>query len=140
MSEIMRIMRLPAIDMMQLASENRRMEAENREMKEALEAAQAANAVLTQEVETDEKLIKALYHRAQVLQEERNDARHERNCLRARRDEAYTQAIAGNKREAKRWKKKVRFVACEALCLAVTILLLFVLGSEAASWIRYWMG
>ena len=140
MSEIMRIIRLPAVDMMQLASENRKLEAENREMKEALEAAQAANAVLTQELETEQKINAMLYSRAQTLQDERDDARKERNCLRARRDEAYTLAIAGQKREAKRWKKRVRFMACEALCLAVTVLLLFVLGSKAAAWIRYWMG
>ena len=133
MSEIMRLVRLPAVDMMRLQSENRRLA-------EALEVCQAANAVLTQELDTREKERQTLIRRARLLREERDDARHERDCLRARRDEAYALAIAGSRRAVKRRRSMARQVAAEGLCLAVTALLLFCLGSKAASWIRYWMG
>ena len=140
MGELMRAMRLPAIDMMMMAVENKRL-------REELEASRAANAVLTEELSIRERereimleRMRAMRQTMKVLRDERNDARHERDCLRARRDEAYTQAIVGNRKAARRWQKTMRRMAAEALCLAVTLLLLFVLGSKAISWIRYWMG
>ena len=132
MSEIMRIMRLPAVDMMRLQVENRRLQ-------ERLEASEAANALLTQELDEKDKLIGQLKRRARVIQAERDDARHERDDLRSRRDRAYAYAIATN-RDARKRAKKIERAVFAAITAAWGVPAMVILFGKALEWIRYWIG
>ena len=132
MSEIMRLVRMPAIDMMRLA-------AENKLLRERMEAAEASNAILTQENETWEKAYKHLMSKALILRDERDDARRERDCLRERRDRAYMNAFSQNRIDRKGMKKVERAIFA-LLTAAWGIPAMVILFGKAVEWARWLMG
>lgn len=132
MGELMRAIRLPAVDMMRLQSENARL-------REQLGAAEVSNDVLTQELEEAQKELVRVRRENRVLRAERDDARHERDDLRDRRDKAYVEAIAGSKQARQRWKKIERALFA-ALMAAWGIPAMIILFGKAVEWIRWLMG
>ena len=132
MSELMQITRMPATDMMALQLENQRL-------RERVEAAEASNAVLTEENDTWEKAYRQLMEKALILRDERNDARHERDCLRARRDRAYQNAFTQNRIDRKGMKKIERALFA-LLTAAWGIPAMVILFGKAVEWARWLMG
>lgn len=132
MNEIMKAVRMPAIDMMLLARENR-------DLRERCAALEESNAVLSMEIENWEKDYARLIARAQTLQDERDDARHERNCLRKRRDRAYLNAFAQNRIDRK-GAKKIERALFALLTAAWGIPAMVILMGKAVEWARWMMG
>lgn len=132
MGEIMKAIRMPAIDMMALQLENQRL-------RERAEAAEASNEVLTMEIENWEKDYARLIARAQILQDERDDARHERDCLRARRDRAYQNAFTQNRIDRK-GARKIERALFALLTAAWGIPAMVILMGKAVEWAKWMMG
>lgn len=132
MNEIMKAIRLPAIDMMLLAKENK-------ELKERCAALEASNQVLTEENDTWEKAYKHLMEKALILRDERNDARHERDVLRARRNEAYQRAFTQNRIDRK-GAKKIERALFALLTAAWGIPAMVILMGKAVEWAKWMMG
>ena len=113
--------------------------AENRMLRERLEAAEASNDVLTAEIEEREKTIAGLIGRNRRLRAERDDARHERDTLRERRDRAYLNAFTQNRID-RRGQKRIERALFALITAAWGIPALVILCGKALEWARWMMG
>lgn len=132
MNAIMKMVDSPALALMRGAVENRRMA-------EELAASRAANEVLTAELESARQALKEALRRERVLRLERNDARHERDELRARRDRAYAYAVATNRKAKRRGEKRDKIIMA-AITAAWAIPAMVVLCGKAWAWAMWIMG
>ena len=133
MNELSKVLQTPAATVMEVVAIAKKFEEER-------DTARSVNAVLMREIDNLQKDLKDAAEREKVLRAERDDARKERNILRKRRDKAYHDSIVANKRENKRQKEKTKGVMVKGTCVVMAALWLFVIGSKAAGWVRYWMG
>ena len=133
MNEITTSIQTPVAEVMRMALANRILTEER-------DTARKVNAVLMNEIDGLEKALAEAEERIHTLRAERDDARHERNALRDRRDRAYEKAICLNRAEQKTRGKRMRRFAARAFCAAFSAVWLFALGSKAVAWIGYWLG
>lgn len=112
----------------------------NRILTEERDTARKVNAVLMNEIDGLEKALAEADEQIRTLRTERDDARHERNALRDRRDRAYEKAICLNRAEQKNSRLRMRRFAAKAFCAAFSAFWLIALGSKAVAWVGYWLG
>lgn len=133
MNELSKALQTPAATVMEVVTIAKRFEEER-------DTARSVNAVLMREIDALQQDLRDAAEREKTLRAERDDARKERDILRKRRDKAYHDSIVANKQEAKRQREKAKGIMTKGTCVVMAGLWLFVIGSKAVGWIRYWMG
>ena len=133
MNEITTSIQTPVAEVMRMALANRILTEER-------DTARKVNAVLMNEIDGLEKALDKADEQIRTLRAERDDARHERNALRDRRDRAYEKAICLNRTEQKHCRLRLHRFAARAFCAAFSAFWLIALGSKAVAWVGYWLG